>query len=65
MPEETTEQELKDMNLHDEMVLDYGILVKRVIGGWIYWKAAQHQSEIDKVSTSVSCTLAGVFVPEP
>lgn len=63
MAEEISEQELKDMKLNETKCLGDGILMMRVVGGWIYWR-----TEIDKIGTdggvSVSNAVAGVFVPE-
>ncbi len=59
-----SEQDLMDMKLHAELALESGILIKRVVGGWIYWLRREASSQIEKASTSVSCAIAGVFVPE-
>ena len=51
-----TEQELKDMKLHEDIGLGAGIFISRVIGGWIYWRR--------EGSRDTSLGFAGVFVPE-
>ena len=63
---EITEQELKDMKLHEEKevkFVGYNILMMRVVGGWIYWRTKVHDSAPDKGSIP-SCAITGVFVPE-
>ena len=64
----TNEERLKDMKPHEELVAGVGIRMIRVVGGWIYWKETVVWPKIEKTegtSKSVSCALAGVFVPEP
>lgn len=56
MPE-VSEQELKDMKIHESKDLDNFVTVQRVIGGWVYWKYSRQ-------SSSNAIALAGVFVPE-
>ncbi len=68
MAEEITERKMMDMKLHDDIAFNtstMNITIQRVVGGWIYWRAAQKQSDIEGVSTSASIALAAVFVPEP
>lgn len=63
---EITEQELKDMKLHEEKEIKfvgYDILMMRVVGGWIYWRTKVHDLETDK-GLIPSCAITGVFVPE-
>ena len=62
MAEEITEQELMALKLHGEIKFRY-ITIQRVMGGWIYWKAREITKE-GKENVSVSCALAGVFVPK-
>ena len=64
MAEEISEQKLKDMELHDEIVFNERMSVNKVIGGWIYWRFGKNDVETSG-SVNVSCALAGVFVPEP
>jgi hypothetical protein len=47
-----TEQELRDMQLHDTKELDGHIKIVKVVSGWIYW------NEIPRLNAA-----AGVFVP--
>lgn len=61
--EKMSEQELKGMKLHDEIGLGAGIFIRRVIGGWIYWRTYQQELKTNE-SSSISCAVAGVFVPE-
>ncbi|MHC4190753.1 MAG: hypothetical protein ACYTBX_08155 [Planctomycetota bacterium] len=56
--EEISKEELVDMKLHDEIDLGDGILIRKVVGGWIYWRQSG-------TIQSASIGLAGVFVPEP
>ena len=58
MAKTTTEQEMKDMELHDEIKSDAYIIL-RVIGGWIYWQICDRGEGIHS-----SYAVAGVFVPE-
>ena len=61
------EQDLKDMKLHEEKEIKfvgYDILMMRVVGGWIYWRTKVHDLETEKGKIP-SCSIAGVFVPEP
>jgi len=51
-----TEQELMDMELHEDRGLGAGIFISRVIGGWIYWRR--------EGTRDTSLGFAGVFVPE-
>lgn len=57
-----SEQELRDMKLHTEKTVG-GSDIQRVVGGWVYWKFTRDKIKIDK-GVSVSCAVAGVFVPE-
>ena len=57
---EISEQELKDMKLHEDKPLSGGVRILKVVGGWIYWKKLEPSQ-----SQSQFLTLAGVFVPEP
>lgn len=57
---EISEQELKDMKLHEDKPLSGGVRILKVVGGWIYWKKLETSQ-----SESISISLAGVFVPEP
>ena len=50
--EVTLHKKLKDMKLHEDVRLGGGIIIQKVIGGWIYWR---HHDD----------AVAGVFVPEP
>lgn len=63
MPE-VSEQELRDMNLHDVSdlgpFLEGSLCITRVVGGWIYW---QFHGPTEGIHSSYS--VAGVFVPEP
>ena len=52
MPETTTEQELRDMPLHDTKELTGHIKIVKVVGGWIYL------NEIPRLNA-----VAAVFVP--
>ncbi|GAI10010.1 unnamed protein product, partial [marine sediment metagenome] len=52
MPETITEQELRDMPLHDTKELTRHIKIVKVVGGWIYW------NEVPRLNA-----VAGVFVP--
>lgn len=66
---EITEQELKDMKLHDKIekvdeIIRGDHIIQKVIGGWIYWRTYRQDLETNE-GISVSCALAGVFVPEP
>ncbi len=56
MPEETSEQELRDMKLHEIKDLGLDIFVLRVVSGWIYWNRRLGDPNI---------AIVGVFVPEP
>jgi hypothetical protein len=60
---EITEQELLDMELHAEKeVFNRKTMVQKVPGGWIYWRRT---STANASNNSISCSLAGVFVPVP
>jgi hypothetical protein len=50
--ENITEQELRDMPLHDTKELNRHIKIVKVVGGWIYW------NEVPRLNA-----VAGVFVP--
>jgi hypothetical protein len=60
---EITEQELLEMELHAEKeVFNRKTMVQKVPGGWIYWRRT---STANASNNSISCSLAGVFVPAP
>lgn len=62
---EVSEQELRDMKPHEVLILkEHHILIIRVVGGWIYWKAASAKIEREEGKESIPCSVAGVFVPE-
>ena len=68
MAEEITEQILKDMKRHDKIekvddIIQGDHIIQKVIGGWIYWRTHDKAVETNE-GVSVSCALAGVFVPE-
>jgi len=63
MEDEVVKQKMKDMKLHEKMTVG-GSDIQRVIGGWIYWVIHDGTVETNK-GVGVSCSVAGVFVPEP
>ena len=52
------------MKLHEDKKLKAGIRILKFVSGWIYWETHDGTLETNK-STSISCAIAGVFVPEP
>ncbi len=62
---EESEQEMKALKLNGEIesTIKSGVLtIQKVIGGWIYWRTHNNAVETNE-GVSVSCALAGVFVP--
>lgn len=53
---EDTEQELREMRLHETKDMGCDIMILKVVGGWIYW---------NKILGEPKSAVAAVFVPEP
>jgi len=58
-----SEQELRNMKLHEDVRLGGGIKIQKVVGGWIYWRHHSEKAQGQNGNVSVSGAVAGVFVP--
>lgn len=72
MGQAISKEKLEKMEPHEDMAIGLGddngngVRMMRVVGGWIYWRTNQYATEgAEGTSGSVSCAIAGVFVPEP